>query len=304
MIFIHDAADTAVFERGVFMKQRVITAIILGLVAVPICIFSGTVAFPIVLAVLGAVGVWELLGCMGTRKNPLISVPLYIFALAAPFVVRYTLDARLVASLSSVIPYRTVRSYDALLVMLGIYVLYLLGVWVFSYQKDQNVDMNKMLASVLVSLYIISATSSIVLIRDSLGGEYYWYFIFIGAWVTDTFAYFTGMLFGKHKLIPNVSPKKTVEGAIGGTVFCIIIFVVYGAIVNNYTQHDISLIVLAVAGLLSAIVSMIGDLSMSVIKRTYGIKDYGKIFPGHGGVLDRFDSILAVSVVLALFLAW
>ena len=285
------------------MKQRVITAIILGIVAIPFCIFSGTVAFPIVWAVLGAVGVWELLGCMGTRKNLLISVPLYILAFAAPFVVRYTLDAQLVASLSSVIPHRTVRSYDALLVVLGIFVLYLLGVWVFSYQKDQNVDMNKVLASVLVSLYIISATSSIVLIRDSLGGEYYWYFIFIGAWVTDTFAYFTGVLFGKHKLIPNVSPKKTVEGAIGGVVFCIIIFVVYGAIVNNFTQHDISLIVLAVAGLLSAIVSMIGDLSMSVIKRTYGIKDYGKIFPGHGGVLDRFDSILAVSIVLAFFLA-
>ena len=177
-----------------------------------------------------------------------------------------------------------------------------LGVWVFSYQKDQSVDMNKVLASVIVSLYIISATSSIVMIRDNAGGEYYWYFIFIGAWVTDTFAYFTGMLFGKHKLIPAVSPKKTVEGAIGGIVFCMVFFVIYGVIVNSFTQYDISLVVLAVAGFLSAIVSMIGDLSMSVIKRTYGIKDYGKIFPGHGGVLDRFDSILAVAVVLALVL--
>ena len=163
--------------------------------------------------------------------------------------------------------------------------------------------MNKMLASVLVSLYIIGATSSIVVVRDSLGGEYYWYFIFIGAWITDTFAYFTGMLFGKHKLIPNVSPKKTVEGAIGGAVFCMIFFVGYGAIVNSLTPYNISLGLIALAGILSALVSMIGDLSMSVIKRTYGIKDYGKIFPGHGGVLDRFDSILAVAIVIALFLA-
>ena len=110
------------------------------------------------------------------------------------------------------------------------------------------------------------------------------------------------MLFGKHKLIPAVSPKKTVEGAIGGIVFCMVFFVIYGVIVNSFTQYDISLVVLAVAGFLSAIVSMIGDLSMSVIKRTYGIKDYGKIFPGHGGVLDRFDSILAVAIVLALVL--
>lgn len=284
------------------MKQRIITAIILGLVALPICIFSGTIAFPIAIAFIGIVGVWELLGCMGIRKNLLISVPLYIAAVAAPFVVRYTLDNKLATTLSSVIPYKPVRSYDALIVVLGLYVLYILGVWIFSYQKDQNVDMNKTLASVLISLYIISATSSIVMIRDSFGGEYYWYFIFIGAWVTDTFAYFTGVFFGKHKLIPNVSPKKTVEGAIGGVVFCIAFFVGYGAIINSLTDYNISLVLLGFAGLLSAFVSMIGDLSMSVIKRTYGIKDYGKIFPGHGGVLDRFDSILAVSIVLALVL--
>ncbi len=285
------------------MKQRIITAIVLLIVAIPVCIFSGTVVFPIAMAFIGFMGVYEMLGCMGMRGKHLISVPLYAMALVAPFVVRYTLDAHLVARLSSVMPYKAVRTYDGLLVVLGLYVLYLLGVWVFSYQKDQNVDMNKTLASVLVSLYIIGATSSIILVRDSFGGEYYWYFIFIGAWVTDTFAYFTGMLFGKHKLIPAVSPKKTVEGAIGGAVFCVVLFVVYGAIVNSLTQYDISLVVLAFAGLLSAIVSMIGDLSMSVIKRTYGIKDYGKIFPGHGGVLDRFDSILAVAVVMALFLA-
>ena len=284
------------------MKQRIITAIVLLIVASPVCIFSGTVVFPLAMAFIGFMGVYEMLGCMGMRGKHLISVPLYAMALVAPFVVRYTLDAHLVARLSSVMPYKAVRTYDGLLVVLGLYVLYLLGVWVFSYQKDQNVDMNKILASVLVSLYIIGATSSIVVIRDVPYGQFYWYFIFIGAWVTDTFAYFSGMLFGKHKLIPNVSPKKTVEGAIGGTLFCVAFFVGYGAIVNHFTDSNISLVLLAFAGLLSALVSMIGDLSMSVIKRTYGIKDYGKIFPGHGGVLDRFDSILAVSVVLALFL--
>jgi phosphatidate cytidylyltransferase len=140
------------------------------------------------------------------------------------------------------------------------------------------------------------------MVREARGGEYYWYFIFIGAWATDIFAYFSGMLFGKHKLIPAVSPKKTVEGAIGGTLFCIIFFVGFGAIINYFTQYNISLITLVIAGLLSALVAQIGDLAMSVIKRTYGIKDYGTIFPGHGGVLDRFDSILAVAVVLAFFL--
>lgn len=272
------------------MKQRIITAIVLGIVAIPVCAFSGTVVFPIVWAILGAVGVYELLGCMGTKNNRIISFPLYILAIAAPFAVRYFRNE--------------LQEYSAVIVFsLFLYSLYLLAVWVFSYEKNQNVDMNKILASVLVSLYIIGSASAIVFIRDVNGGEFYWYFVFIGAWVTDIFAYFTGMLFGKHKLIPAVSPKKTVEGAIGGAVFCVAFFVGYGALVNYFSQYDISLIILAIAGLLSALVSMIGDLSMSVIKRTYGIKDYGKIFPGHGGVLDRFDSILAVAIVMALFLA-
>lgn len=272
------------------MKQRIITAIVLGIVAIPVCAFSGTVVFPIVWAILGVVGVYELLGCMGTKNNRIISFPLYILAIAAPFAVRYFRNE--------------LQEYSAVIVFsLFLYSLYLLAVWVFSYEKNQNVDMNKILASVLVSLYIIGSASAIVFIRDVNGGEFYWYFVFIGAWVTDIFAYFTGMLFGKHKLIPAVSPKKTVEGAIGGVVFCVAFFVGYGALVNYFSQYDISLILLAIAGLLSALVSMIGDLSMSVIKRTYGIKDYGKIFPGHGGVLDRFDSILAVAIVMAIFLA-
>ena len=275
------------------MKQRIITAIVLLVIAIPICVFSETIVFPAVMAFLALVGVYEMLGCMGTRKNLLISVPLYVLALISPFLVWHEYN-------SFITNFKP--DYSAILLPL-IYALYILAVWVFSYQKNQEIDMNRLITSAIVSLYIIGATSSIVMVREVSGGEYYWYFIFIGAWATDIFAYFTGMLFGKHKLIPAVSPKKTVEGAIGGTVFCIIFFVGYGMIINSLTQYEISLVVLVFAGLLSAFVSMIGDLSMSVIKRTYGIKDYGKLFPGHGGVLDRFDSILAVAVVMALFLA-
>ncbi len=272
------------------MKQRIITAIILAIVAMPICIFSNTFIFPIAMAFIGVVGVYELLGCMNTRGKKAIALPLYIIAGAVPFAARYLGD-------------RLFAHGDTLMLAVLLFALYLLAVWVFSYQKDQSTDMNAMLASVLVSLYIIGATASIVLVRDARGGEYYWYFIFIGAWVTDIFAYFTGMLFGKHKLIEAVSPKKTVEGSIGGTLFCVGFFVLFGFIVNNILEHPTSLLIYALAGLLSALVSQIGDLSMSVIKRTYGVKDYGRIFPGHGGVLDRFDSILAVAIVMALFFA-
>lgn len=272
------------------MKQRIITAIILGIVAIPICIFSGTVVFPIAMSFIAVVGVYELLGCMGTRKCLFVSLPLYAMALIVPFVVRY---------------FRAIV-FDNGIKILGIlliYVLYLLAFWIFSYEKNQAIDVNKILTSVLVSLYIIGAVASIILVRDGKGGVYNWYFIFIGAWVTDIFAYFSGRFFGKHKLMPIVSPKKTVEGSIGGSLFCVAFFLGYGLLMNHFVSAELNLLTVAVAGILSAVVSQIGDLSMSVIKRIYGIKDYGKIFPGHGGILDRFDSILAVAIVMAFFLA-
>lgn len=272
------------------MKQRIITAIVLVLIAIPICVFSSTAIFPIAISFLSVVGVYELLGCMKTRKNLFISVPLYVMAVAAPLCVRYLKDI-------------IFAHPEKIVLGLLVYALYLLALWIISYEKDQQVDMNIYLTSVLVSLYIIGAFSSVVMIRDASHGEFYLYFIFIGAWVTDVFAYFSGRLFGKHKLMPNTSPKKTIEGSIGGMAFCVIIFVAYAAVINQFTASDISLWLVAIAGLLSSVVSQIGDLSMSVIKRTYGIKDYGKLFPGHGGVLDRFDSILAVSIILAIFLA-
>ena len=272
------------------MKQRVITAIVLCIVAIPVCIFSGTVVFPIAMAFIGFMGVYEMLGCMKVRDKLSIAAPLYGLAILAPFATRYL---------------GAFFKHNSLVVVLCllVYVLYLLGVWVFSYEKNQKIDMAPLLSSTLVCLYIIGATSSIIVVRDLPYGEFFWYFIFIGAWITDTFAYFSGMLLGKHKLIPNVSPKKTVEGSIGGTLFCIGFFIGYAAIVNHFTDANLNLILIACAGLVSALVSQIGDLSMSVIKRTYGIKDYGKIFPGHGGVLDRFDSILAVAIIMAIFLA-
>jgi phosphatidate cytidylyltransferase len=123
--------------------------------------------------------------------------------------------------------------------------------------------------------------------------------IFFGAWFTDIFAYFCGMLLGKHKLIPDVSPKKTVEGSIGGIFFATLSFLIYGIITNTYFGTHSNLYFLCIAGVVVSVLSQIGDLLMSHIKRHYGIKDYGSIFPGHGGMLDRFDSILAVAIGLA-----
>ena len=118
----------------------------------------------------------------------------------------------------------------------------------------------------------------------------------------DTFAYFCGRLFGRHKLIVEISPKKTVEGSIGGTLFCVGAFLLYGLILQVAFDLSPRYVMLGVAGLLAAFISQIGDLIASLIKREHGVKDYGFIFPGHGGVLDRFDSILAIAPLLWILL--
>jgi phosphatidate cytidylyltransferase len=175
--------------------------------------------------------------------------------------------------------------------------LYFLAVMVFS---KNAISIEDICISGFMASYISAAFASILFLRDSTGGAYTYLLIFIGAWITDIFAYFIGVLFGKHKLIPEISPKKTVEGSIGGTLFCGGAFVLYGVLIDRFVEEasTMNLFVLFAYGLVVAVVSQVGDLCMSAIKRRYGVKDFGKLFPGHGGMLDRFDSIIAVAVVL------
>ena len=148
----------------------------------------------------------------------------------------------------------------------------------------------------MTTIYIACGFLSIQFIKEM--AEYTYLLVFVGAWITDIFAYFVGRMFGKHKLCEAISPKKTIEGSIGGTIFCSVAFLIFGIIMLNGAGGVKEYVTLSIVGVIISFVSQIGDLSMSLIKRHYGIKDFGKIFPGHGGMLDRFDSILAVSTTL------
>lgn len=148
-------------------------------------------------------------------------------------------------------------------------------------------------------LYIPFLFAFVILTRFLKCGLYCMGMIFIGACVTDIFAYLIGCSIGKHKLLPNVSPKKTVEGSVGGIVGAVVFMVLYGMYLNKYVEGiDVSLLSFVFIGLVTSIVSQLGDLFASAIKRYVGIKDYGDILPGHGGILDRFDSILFVAPVV------
>ncbi len=126
--------------------------------------------------------------------------------------------------------------------------------------------------------------------------------IFVCAWATDTFAYFTGCLCGKHKLIPHVSPKKTIEGAIGGVIGATAMLMLYTFIVNKiYSDSSSGMYEFAILfGIVGSILAQFGDLIASSIKRDENIKDFGWIFPGHGGFMDRFDSVMYIAPVMHL----
>ena len=152
-------------------------------------------------------------------------------------------------------------------------------------------------------IYTIAFFSLIILIYEMPGGNFYVFTIFTISWLCDTSAYFTGRFFGKHKLIPEVSPKKTVEGAIGGLFGGALGTMVFGLILARTGQNLMSPIHFLIMGLIGSVFAQIGDLIASSFKRDCGVKDYPKLIPGHGGILDRFDSVLMAAVSVFLYLA-
>lgn len=162
------------------------------------------------------------------------------------------------------------------------------------------------LSSSFLTWYIVLFMSVLCRIRSEFD-IYGVIMVCLCAWVTDTFAYFSGKLFGKHKLIPRVSPKKTVEGSVGGIISAAIFSVVYAYILSqlNVITPDVkSYVLFAVLGTVSSVLSQAGDLFASAIKRDCNIKDFGTIFPGHGGILDRFDSVVFIVPFVYYFMSY
>ncbi len=270
------------------MLTRIITAVVAIAVFIPVLYFSETVVFAAVLALLALVAVLEMLRCTGLFRHWSVTLATCAAAVAFPL-----------------LPFWLGRSAVEHIAVLALVVamLALFAVMTFSRGKLTLSDASVSFAS---CLYVIAAFTALSLLRyGTEQGSYVYLICFIRAWVTDTFAYFTGRFLGKHKLIPDVSPKKTVEGSIGGVVFCIGSMVLYGYVVGLVSDGAVTAnyLMLGVSGLFISAVSQVGDLLMSAVKRAYGVKDYGKLFPGHGGVLDRFDSVLAVALVLYVITA-
>ncbi len=272
------------------MKKRLITSAVIVAVFLPLLLFSDIILYPIVLSLLSFIAVYEILKAIGTEKKPWLAIPSYLLGLLLPFCSYFIKDGYI--------------SSDKYLLILAaaifIYLIFIMGVGVFSKGDPAFSSIAEVFAMVTYAL-VSFCSMSVLRYFDLEAGRYLVFLVFIIPWTSDSCAYLTGTFFGKHKLIPEISPKKTVEGAVGGVVCATLACLLYGHVIDLIEPNvTVNYAFLPIFGFLLAIVSQIGDLAASLLKREHGIKDYGIMFPGHGGVMDRFDSIISVSAILLI----
>ncbi len=274
------------------MKQRVITAIVLLAVLAVIVWQINTPLLIIAVALLSAVAAGEIMKC-AKIKNKYLFVVGTLFAGIVPFFATNHpfspwLDTNFIPGIEFYVPCIAF----VIILTLTFFLAMLKG---YSHTSFENVAV-AFFASVVVSFDF----SLLIKCRDILGessqyGIYVIFYALICALATDTGAQLGGMAFGKHKMSPNISPKKTIEGAVCGILFSIALNAVAIVLYNKFAADPLTNMQIGVFMCCSPAVSfmgMMGDLSASVLKRNFGVKDFGKIFPGHGGVMDRMDSTL------------
>lgn len=177
---------------------------------------------------------------------------------------------------------------------------FVIALLIYSVLRYQHTNNKEVMTAFFGFFYACFLLSHVYLIREYTHGKLLIWLVFITAFGCDTGAYFTGYFLGKHKLCPALSPKKTIEGSVGGVITATVLSVFYGLWINRYyPMGEVNVLLLCgLTGFFGSFLAQIGDLAASSIKRQTGIKDYGNLMPGHGGVLDRFDSVILTAPIL------
>ncbi len=192
------------------------------------------------------------------------------------------------------------RGEDATLAAALLLLCALFGTAIRLYDTGEAVNLEHVLVCLFGGVLIPRFLSALVELRGMENGRCLVMLPVVCAFLTDAGAYFTGVLLGKHRGITRVSPNKSLEGYVGGILSGAVFLLLYGLLLQGFTELAVSLPVLALYGLLGSAVTELGDLSFSLIKRLYGVKDYGDLLPGHGGMLDRFDSMVFAAPTILL----
>ena len=255
------------------MLTRIISGAVLTLILVGAVAGGGITMFALALFITG-MGLFELYRVVGIHKSAL-GITGYVAA----------------ALYYAMLWFDKLQYLDYYCVALGIIIMF---VYVCSFKKMKA---SQAAFALLGIFYVAIPISYIYRIRIMENGIFIFILLFVCSWIADTCAYFTGVTLGKHKLCPHLSPKKSVEGAIGGILGATVIGLIYGLILGNYLGANLGP-VFAIIGAAGSFISIFGDLAASAIKRNYDVKDYSNLIPGHGGILDRFDSMIFVAPIV------
>lgn len=255
-------------------KTRLLSGIILVILALLTIIHGGDVLFFTILAI-SVIGMMELYKVLGMH-NRLLGIAGYVAAAGYFTLLRFSLN-------QWILPF----SIGVLVILMGIYV--------FAYPKYRS---EHVMLVYFGLFYVGMMLSYVYQTRMLTQGVFLVWLIFICSWGCDTSAYCFGMLLGKHKLAPVLSPKKSVEGAVGGVFGAALLGVLYALAINAWAGAQADVLVYAIICAVGAVISQIGDLAASGIKRNHDIKDYGRLIPGHGGILDRFDSVIFTAPII------
>lgn len=261
-------------------RTRLLSGILLIVIALFTLISGGNLLFGVLL-VISLIGMSELYKVFSieTKTPGLIG---YLFAVGY-YVLLY---------FKPLLPGEPLNWF--MLLMMG-FLIAEMAALVFAYPKYNT---NQIFAGFFGGLYVAVMLSYIYQTRILPGGKFSVWLVFVCSWGCDTCAYCVGKLIGKHKMAPILSPKKSVEGGIGGILGAALIGVLYALAINRWGNAGASAASYALIGAAGGAISQVGDLAASAIKRYHNIKDYGKLIPGHGGILDRFDSVIFTAPII------
>lgn len=256
-------------------RTRLLSGVIILAVAITLIVLGGNFLFAAI-CIISFIGMMELYRIEKINKT-------------LPGMIGY-----MVSAVYYLLVYFRLEQYQLPLFVL--FIILLMSVYVFGFPKFST---EQITVAFFGLFYVSIMLSYIYQVRMLERGEIIVWLIFIGAWGSDTCAYAVGMLIGKHKVAPNLSPKKSLEGCIGGVIGAAVIGAVYATIFRNrMPELENPQMIFALIGAVSSVLSQIGDLAASAIKRNHDIKDYGTLIPGHGGILDRFDSIIFTAPIV------
>lgn len=266
-----------------FMNRSFLERLLSGIALVIVALVTIILGNDVLLVTIGAVslvGLWEMNRVFGIEKH----------------------ITGILGYICTVIYYILLRTdnMEYTFALIVFFVMTLMASYVFEFPKIKT---ESVMAAIFGVMYVVAMLSFVYIVRQGGNGLYNVWLIFLCSWGSDTCAYLAGVAFGKHKMAPVLSPKKSVEGAVGGVLGAALLGFIYASVFKNNISGAldprIAYPIVCGAG---SLIAMTGDLAASAVKRNHDIKDYGKLIPGHGGIMDRFDSVIFVAPVIWLLL--